>query len=301
MDAKNQEWTYFTGIITEKSAIGHTVSQMYTTDKAYNESIIWMVYNDEPTNGPVSSSKGHSKGVVVAESSSGLWLVHSVPLFPQLPYQNNTYMYPNTGVKNGQSFLCMSMKAAELDKVGDQLIKNEVMIYGSHFGGDLKSTYPGLYNATLPHKMPKVKNDEPRLQTLLSIEGVEFSSIAKSRHFGKDLYEDFITQEAQSNLYTETWLNSRDKLKSACSGQYKTMNIQSLTMNKIKGLNDVSFKSSLDHSKWAVTEESSVHWTCIGDINRAEHQGERGGGTVCIKLKPIWTQYQQLVSSIEKC
>uniref|UniRef100_A0A2S2NP71 Plancitoxin-1 n=1 Tax=Schizaphis graminum TaxID=13262 RepID=A0A2S2NP71_SCHGA len=221
MDPKNQEWTYFTGITTEKSAIGYTVSQMYTTSKTCNESIMWMVYNDEPTNGPVSSSKGHSKGIVIADKSSGLWLVHSVPLFPQLPNQNNSYTYPDTGVKNGQSFLCISMTAAELDKVGNQIIKNEVMIYGSHFGGNLNSTYLGLYNATLPHKMPKEKNDEPRLETLLSIEGVEFLSISKSRHYGKDLYEDFITQEAKSNLYTETWLNSRDKLKSACSGQYK--------------------------------------------------------------------------------
>jgi acylphosphatase len=39
MDAKNPEWTYFTGIITEKSAIGHTVSQMYTTSKTFNEVI----------------------------------------------------------------------------------------------------------------------------------------------------------------------------------------------------------------------------------------------------------------------
>ncbi|XP_026808791.1 cell-death-related nuclease 7 [Rhopalosiphum maidis] len=302
MDAKNQEWTYFTGIITEKSAIGHTVSQMYTTSKTYNESIMWIVYNDEPTNGPTTFTKGHSKGIVVADNSSGFWLVHSVPLFPQLPYQNNnSYTYPKTGVKYGQSFLCMSMTAEELDKVGNQLIKNEALVYGSHFGGDLKSTYPGLYNATLPHKNPRVKNDEARLQPLRSAEGVEFLSISKNRHFEKDLYEDLITQMAQSNVYTETWLNSPDYLNSSCSGHYKTMNIKSLAMKNIKGLNNVWYKSSLDHSKWVVTGKSSVHWTCIGDINRTEHQKKRGGGTVCVKLMPIWNHYKQLVSSIEKC
>uniref|UniRef100_A0A2H8TLC0 Cell-death-related nuclease 7 n=1 Tax=Melanaphis sacchari TaxID=742174 RepID=A0A2H8TLC0_9HEMI len=302
MDARNPEWTYYTGIITETSAIGHTVSQMYTASQTYNESIMWIVYNDEPTNGPVTFSKGHSKGTVVANNSSGLWLVHSVPKFPQLPYQNNnSYTYPKTGVKFGQSFLCMSMTAKELDKVGNQLINNEVLIYGSHFGGDLKLTYPGLYNATRPHSIPDVKNDGVRLQPLRSTEGIEFMSISKNRHFGKDLYEDLITRMTQSNVYTETWLNTRDRFNSSCSGHYKTMNIKSLAMKNIKGLKTVWFKSALDHSKWVLTGKSSVHWTCIGDINRAEEQTKRGGGTVCIKSMPVWNQYKQLVSDIEKC
>lgn len=80
---------------------------------------MWAVYNDEPTNGKTTFTLGHSKGMVVADNSSGFWLVHSVPKFPKLPYQNNnSYMYPTTGVKYGQSFLCVSMVAKELDKVG---------------------------------------------------------------------------------------------------------------------------------------------------------------------------------------
>ncbi|XP_022176053.1 cell-death-related nuclease 7-like isoform X2 [Myzus persicae] len=305
MDARNQEWIYSSGITTEESAVGHTVAQMYAPTQAYNESIMWAVYNDSPTNSPVTFSLGHSKGMVVANNRSGLWLVHSVPKFPQLPYQNNnSYTYPKTGVLYGQSFLCMSMTPEELDKVGDQIINNEVQVYGSHFGGDMKSTYPGLYNATLLHDIPGVKNDGVRLQPLYSIEGFEFLSISKNRHFGKDLYKDLIIHMAQSNIYTETWLNNRGWFNSSCCGQYKAMNIKLLTMKDIKGLKNVWYNSSLDHSKWAVTENagnSSKHWTCIGDINRSEEQTKRGGGTVCIKSIPVWNQYQQLVLDIEKC
>lgn len=83
------------------------------------QSIAWIVYNDEPTNGHTTFTLGHSKGMVAAGNNSGFWLVHSVPKFPQLPYQsNNSYAYPKTGVKFGQSFLCISMIPEELDKVG---------------------------------------------------------------------------------------------------------------------------------------------------------------------------------------
>lgn len=84
---------------------------------------MWIVYNDEPTNQRITSLMGHSKGMVVADNSSGFWLVHSVPKFPDLPYQNNnSYSYPSNGVPNGQSFLCVSMMTQELDKVGKYAI-----------------------------------------------------------------------------------------------------------------------------------------------------------------------------------
>lgn len=84
---------------------------------------MWVVYNDEPTNGKTTFDLGHSKGIVVADNSTGFWLVHSVPKFPQLPYQNNnSYSYPRTGIKFGQSFLCISMTTGELDKIGSYVL-----------------------------------------------------------------------------------------------------------------------------------------------------------------------------------
>lgn len=176
---------------------------------------MWLVYNDEPTNTRPTFSLGHSKGTIVADKSTGYWLVHSVPKFPQLPYQNNSYTYPKTGLKFGQSFLCMSMVAKELDKVGkccwlnfyiiyfhtnrynilinynfiassgNQLINNEVLAYGSHFGKNLKQIYPSLYNASLPHHVPRKDNNGVKVQPLLSQGSVQFLSISKNRHFGK--------------------------------------------------------------------------------------------------------------------
>ncbi|VVC31709.1 Deoxyribonuclease II [Cinara cedri] len=302
LDAKSSEWTRLTDINTEDSAIGHTVSQMYAKTENYNNSIMWVVYNDEPTNEPVSFTMGHTKGIVMADHSMGFWLVHSVPKFPQLPYENNnTYTYPHTGLMYGQSFLCMSMTNNELDNVGNQIINNEAYVYGSHFGNNLKNIYPGLYNTTLPWVHSSKVNNGVRLQSLQSINGIKFLSVSKNRHFGKDLYEDLITPMTQSNVYVQSWLNSKGSLNSSCSSQYKAMNIKSLSMKKIKGLETCWYKTSKDHSKWVITGKFSVPWTCIGDINRAKTQFHRGGGTVCINSTTIWNEFKKLVLNIEKC
>lgn len=54
---------------------------------------------------------------------------------------------------------------------------------------------------------------------------------------------------------------------------YVTMNIYSINNIKSVSMNSFnsSFKTTVDHSKWAVTasNNNSVKWICIGDINRA--------------------------------
>lgn len=65
------------------------------------------------------------------------------------------------------------------------MINNEVYVYGSHFGKGLSATYPGLYNATLSHKVPSSKTDSVRLQNLRSLENNNFLSVSKNRHFEK--------------------------------------------------------------------------------------------------------------------
>jgi len=49
----------------------------------------------------------------------------------------------------------------------------------------------------------------------------------------------------------------------------RVMNINSIKLEGVKGLKNCFFKSSKDHSKWMVTDKSSVPWACVGDINRA--------------------------------
>lgn len=76
-----------------------------------------MFYNDQPPDGNVSFTGGHTKGVVYAGETGGFWLIHSVPHYPPLP-KLSEYSYPKTGLKNGQSYLCVSLHPDQLDLVG---------------------------------------------------------------------------------------------------------------------------------------------------------------------------------------
>uniref|UniRef100_A0A914RU99 Deoxyribonuclease II n=1 Tax=Parascaris equorum TaxID=6256 RepID=A0A914RU99_PAREQ len=74
-----------------------------------------MLYNDEhPEIDKTDSHRGHAKGVAVFNRDSGFWLIHSVPNFPSIRH----YAYPPSGYRNGQSFLCITLKSGSLSALG---------------------------------------------------------------------------------------------------------------------------------------------------------------------------------------
>lgn len=114
------------------SMIGSTLSGLYEPSNnkvtipkpiivilVYNisnqDETLYVMYNDQPPQGATSSSKGHTKGVVVANQSGGFWLIHSVPHFP---FNQSEYVYPETGTHYGQSLLCISLNLEQLNNVG---------------------------------------------------------------------------------------------------------------------------------------------------------------------------------------
>lgn len=135
-DSETAEWTLSESLINSTASIpGHTLSQSVFGD---NEDNLIVMYNDQPPEGPGISSRGHSKGLVVTDGSKAFWMIHSVPHFP-LSFENGAeYNYPNTGRMYGQSFLCISLNEDQMEKVGQQLIFNEVEVYASQVPEGLK-------------------------------------------------------------------------------------------------------------------------------------------------------------------
>lgn len=125
------------------------------------------------------------------------------------------YDYPSTGTMYGQSFLCLSLKASQLDTVATQLIFNQPQIFETKSTENLNEKYPILkkliddsYISNGPYW-----NEA----TLTTIDGVEFKSFAKSGEFSKELYEDWVAPVLNSDLYVETWRKGPGNYPSNCT------------------------------------------------------------------------------------
>ncbi|XP_043526300.1 plancitoxin-1 isoform X2 [Frieseomelitta varia] len=263
-------------ISSNNSIPGITLASLYDRDNK-NESM-WSLYNDSPPNASYVWNFGHTKGIVMANSEQGFWLIHSVPNFPPVPKNgiqtrplnkeniniDGKYNYPESGTFYGQSFLCISLGSDQFDIVGKQLLYNEIAVYAKNIPDILSKQYPILKNATnqIHVKTPPYNHKA----VIKSLGMIEFTSFAKAGKWGKELYGDFVAPQLQSDLFVQSWLNSRGKLPSICTGR-KIYNVKSLKFD----VANVDYTSSHDHSKWAITDtkKSVNHWVCIGDINRA--------------------------------
>ncbi|XP_046817717.1 plancitoxin-1 [Vespa crabro] len=301
------------GIENKTSIPGNTLASLY--DNGIAENILSILYNDDPPDGKVIGKYGHAKGIVAADHEQGFWMIHSVPHFPPIPNimssqhknknnnliidalpSNSEYSYPKSGHVRGQSFLCISLKADQLDIVGRQLIYNQIIVYGKNLPNVLSNQYPTLTDAAnqIHIKNPPYKNKE----IIKSSASLEFVSFAKSSKWQQDLYSDFVAPQLKSNLFVESYLNGPGKLNSNCHG-LEVHNVKSV---KLQAAN-IQFESTQDHSKWVVTmnNKKNKSWVCIGDINRANTQYKRGGGTVCLNLFYLWKNYRDSVNDIEPC
>ncbi|XP_012537888.1 plancitoxin-1 [Monomorium pharaonis] len=310
----NKSWQLSKKKISAKNSTpGNTLAPLY--DDSVASKNLWGMYNDDPPNRPTSAKYGHAKGVVFVNKQQGFWLIHSVPNYPPVPNSGNDtrrghveensdipesqseYDYPTSGMNYGQSFLCISVDSDQFDKIGKQLMYNQVVLYRNNIPSFAKN-YRVLSDAVRQKRIRKPPYTSRAL--LKSSGGIEFVSFAKSDKWKNELYDEFVAPMLKSNLYTETWLNGRGRLPSDCA-QVKVLNIESIHLNTSD--DSINFTSSRDHSKWAVAIEGKINrtWVCVGDINRADTQYVRGGGTVCFNNKKVWNNYLKAVNQVESC
>ena len=96
----------------------------------------------------------------------------------------------------------------------------------------------------------------------------------------------------------ETWPNGPGKMPSRCAGPFIVENVDEM---EFPDLEDDDFKTTRDHSKWAISLDRKRPYVCIGDINRMDTQRKRGGGTACFSSPWVWRTFKKSVKSIEAC
>ncbi|KAM4528092.1 plancitoxin-1-like isoform 2-T2 [Odontesthes bonariensis] len=235
---------------------------------------------------------GHTKGVVMVENgSTGVWLSHSTPQFPNKRDQNN--FWPSTGSANGQTFMCVTFDYDQFDEIGLHLQYIGACPFDKKIPSDFHQSLIDAANGAT--KTPKTD-----FVTLKSSGNQIFKGIAKNmdangQAAGGDLYVT-ITERFQSDVSAQTWGRQVHRDKSFCeSGKRKVLNIEDV--NTALG----AWKASHDHSKWCVATDQNRPLTCIADVNRGKTQYVRRGGALCIEDQTVRDTFQGFVGKVEKC
>ncbi|KAF8373455.1 nuc-1, partial [Pristionchus pacificus] len=290
----------------QHNAIGYTLEPYY--DRMDDEDVLHVFYNDEPAiNGTeiknaghvsedsTSVKKGHTKGVLLfdKDSGSGIWLVHSVPKFPQA----DKYVYPETGTKFGQQFLCLTLDTATLAQLGTVLYYNHPDIYSYRLPQWAEEIAPDLVQVL--NKKYNKDPDNTNLRQPIAVKGAENTKMevfAKTHLFNDDLWAAAVAP-VYGPLEVETWRNDQVHLiPTDCNSTTPVYDGQEI---KVGG--SAQFKYTHDHSKYARTLDATRDKVvCIGDINRMTSQYVRGGGTVCIFDDELWKAYDT-IKEIPSC
>jgi len=291
-------------------ALGNTLHQIYEDKKGLG----YALYNDDtPDDGrreekstlsravdfvmmkaglKESSVNAHAKGVVATDGQSGFWLVHSVPKFPDLRPPTFTWTADDT---YGQTFLCMTMDADQIDKVGIQLQYMHIKTFDSNMPEKIGKAVPALKAVISGTRLAGTHVTE-----IMAVDGHTFTSFAKDATCKSDLYEEFVSQTLQVGFNWETWRRGGE-LPSICAdkkeGTYDAINVMAMKIG------DVEFGYTKDHAKIGVATSSSSAggYVCVGDINRMESQRKRGGGTVCFKSRTLYKALAASITSLEDC
>lgn len=311
LDKGSEGWTEGKGSVNDTTgALGRTVGQLYAQGK--NTEIAYILYNDQKPQEDSSGDRrvdnggsrgGHTKGVVLLDKKQGFWLVHSTPHFP--PAQEaGEYYYPSSGEDNGQNFLCVTYPLDRFQTIGEQLQINQPNVYDCSIPESLASQVPSLTELCDKNNLsyeifPRAKSVSNRSVTLTSKDGTNFISFAKGAAFDDDLYHSWVAPTLQSDLLVQFWIRSTGILPSDCSQGWKVLDIMLINPGQTS-----PFKTSQDHSKWAVSPndaEDGGGWVCVGDINRNEAEEKRGGGTVCQRDPLVWKAYRTAALECEAC
>uniref|UniRef100_A0A914DVC4 Deoxyribonuclease II n=1 Tax=Acrobeloides nanus TaxID=290746 RepID=A0A914DVC4_9BILA len=272
------------------SAIGKTVNQALAKDQ---EDLFYALYNDDHPNGKPDSYRGHLKGALAFDDFQGFWLIHSVPKYPDSTQQ--LYTYPTTGIKYGQSFICVTFPVTSLNEIGEQLWFMQPSVYDYNLPESFKNLFPNLAKAVTKKGLPRSAKKYANVANLMSKGGTEFTSFAKHKKFAKDLYADLVATTLRKTFYAETWLNGKGDLGPSCNGTYNVYDVDRL---QILGK---TFVNSRDHSKWGISATSTSAIVCIGDINRQSSQAARGGGTMCVKNQQLWRNFKDAIKLAKCC
>lgn len=285
-------------IFESDGAVANTIAPLTLAKKPTN--LTYAVYNDQPPYRPGDNktSNGHTKGLFIFDEKTGVWLIHSVPKFPENLHRG-VYVFPQSGRQFGQIMLCVTFPSSQLETIATHLRLQYPNIYDGYAPASLRKTHPSL-NLLLARKFIR---EAPWVltATLKDVAQNAYVSFAKHGRYNKDVYSGVVAESLKSNLLASTWRNGAGgKAPADCNDTYTVTNIEKLTFNLGKQ-QQMTFKNTEDHSKWAISSETAKSFVCAGTLNRMHSQYRRGGETLCFKNALLHKLLLKTVTDSEDC
>ena len=246
----------------------------------------WILYNDEM---PADADRrddgnlGHSKGVIAFDikSKTAFWLLHSWPKYADPSAKGvpvPTY---------GQTYLCISIDLDTAAKLAAQMVNHqEPQVYLPHMPAALPKS-SDLYRLT-QRIDPNAKADSDVVD-YKSAGGLKFKVIAKNKLWNRDFWNELVAPSLKADIDVETWIRGEVPPMLDSEGVYRTYDIKYIDFRPLGAA--YAWPETKDHAKWAISEKSN--WVCVGDINRMVSQRKRGGGTIALQDKALWTALKQ--------
>lgn len=293
-------WRLSDKLITAPGSIfGNTLRPFYATSDA-DPSTSYVLYNDQPPTVRQVNQAGsaHAKGFIGMNGDAGFWLIHSVPKFPPSVLINASYAYPPNAKENGQSAMCVSFRTAhEGDNIAQQLLTMRAKVYSYRLNGDVLASARS-FDDVIAKKW--IKKQPSRSVSITTAAGRSLRSFAKNAASNDDLYSELIAPELRANLFVETWRNGAGhSLSSECDEQFHVNNIERVRISVNHAPLDWEYTE--DHAKWAISDAADNPYVCVGDINRMQSQFKRGGGSMCLENKAVWSVLRSSIEQIENC
>ena len=304
-------------------ALGRTIEQAYADEVAY------VFYNDEvydkdPGGGEAEGERrevraeacvsdawdnswAHAKGVVAADAETGFWVTHSVPGLPlNSTLSGQEWSFPENQQLYGQTFLCLSAGAGELDGLSAAFLHSRPYVYDTNLGDD------GPTSQFLPRLSDWVGTywDIQRGEQWLDLQTLGGLQLQVFGHWPREgvswdwnVWEDVIAPRLGTDMIVETWCDGHtgggtDKacLPPVCDRPQRVVEAYSLAFGGSE------FRNVDDHAKWGLSaSRDQGTWLCFGDLNRMSAQRLRGGGVVCFEHEGLWEAWRAGITEHQEC
>lgn len=289
-------WTLSSKDITDsknKGALANTIAPLTAVKKP--KDLVYAVYNDHDPDKQAANTYGHTKGLFMFDERTGVWLIHTATKFPKTFHG---YEFPrNERFDKGQTVLCVTFPSSQLETIADHLRLQKPNIYAHASRSDWYKN-PNL--ESLVNKEEIKEGHWFRTGKLHDVAKNEYISFATNNKFQQDVYSALVAPELKSNLLVSTWLNSPGaKREDYLGGPYTVKNVHMLNFN-LSADNSIEVVNTVDHSKWAVSENPNIHYVCVGTLNRKEPQERRGGETLCFKNTVLHRLLRTSVRPLDK-